>query len=74
MGNDKRCVEVFGYLRLRAALSPEQEIGTEEQLYRQFHECILEEAQPLPETKPEWVDSARKVFIMDVCERKVLRW
>ena len=46
-----------------------KEIGTEEQLYQQFPECISEQVESLPEKKPEWVDSAKKIFIMDVRDR-----
>jgi len=46
-----------------------KEIGTEEQLYQQFPDCISEKGTPLPEKKPAWVDAAKRVVVMDVRDR-----
>ncbi len=46
-----------------------KEVGTEEQLYQQFPDCISEKVETLPEKKPAWVDSAKKILIVDVRNR-----
>ncbi len=46
-----------------------KELGQEEELYRQFPECIAEETQPEVQEKPTWLDEAKKVYILDVRNR-----
>ncbi len=46
-----------------------REVGEEEELYRQFPECIAEEKQVPVQERPAWLDEAKKVYILDVRER-----
>ena len=47
-----------------------REVGQEEELYRQFPDCIAEEKTPLPTERPAWLDEAKKEYILDVRQRE----